>query len=351
MKKITFLLLLAFTSVTALPQTYLFQAKKKGSGKWGYANLKGEMVIPQQFKISTKFCKSGTALAHNGNFVLIDRNGEILKTDVKKISAKMDFYTTKDGYGIHGVHSGLLVFKDGGKWGALGPDGKTVIPFIYDRLTDFDGGLALAEKKGKFFVVHKNGDEIPLEIEDVKEIKQFSEGFGIVEVKGDKWGYVDGKGKVVIAPQFGTVGYFSGGIAWARSQEGMVGYINKQGEWVIKPQFKTAKELDPESGMAMIETSEGWGYTDMEGNTYFFEETSKAFAFSDGLAIGRKDGKIGYLNNKGEWAIDPQFDTGHPFNDEYAVVELNGAWGVIDKEGQWVIEPSFTDIGDVVMLD
>ncbi len=197
---------------------------------------------------------------------------------------------------------------DNGKWGALDAKGKIAIPVKYDQLTDFNSGYALAELKGKFFVVSKSGTETPVKASGIRAIKKFSEGLGIIEVNGELWGFVDADGKTAITPKYEGVGYFSGGLAWARL-EGIIGFINPEGEWVIKPQFATVRDF------------------------------------------GKKKGEVGFLNNKGEWAIAPQFDVVRDFKKGYAPVQVDNKWGLIDKTGKWVIKPAFPHMRDEPMMN
>lgn len=344
------LLLFLLPVTTIMSQNYLVRVQKEGSKKWGYANHKGEMIIEAKYIFATNFSEAGTALIYAKGPILINKNGDIIDTEVEKLAPMREMWGMPEGYAIHGVKEGYFLTKNEGGWGALGPDGKIAVPFKYDRLTDFNSGFSLAERDNNFFVLKNDGTEFPIEAADVREIKHFSEGLGMIEVKGGLWGFVDGNGKIAIEPQFNLLGYFSGGLALARSKNGLIGYIDKQGDWVIEPQFNNAKEFDKESGMAVVSIGNDWGYVDTKGNTHIFEETSKTFNFSNGLAIGKKKGKIGYLNNKGKWAIEPQFDAGHRFNSGYAPAKLKGLWGIIDKKGNWVAEPAFKNIGKVVLV-
>lgn len=350
-RKICFsLFLFLLCGMTVYSQTYVFQAKQKGSRMWGYANLNGEMIIEQQFKVVTKFCEEGIAMVNDGDYIMINLKGEPIPMAVLKIRPMMDAWATPNGWGFHGANSGIIVTKNDGKWGALGPEGIAIAPFRYDRITDFNNGFALAERDKSFFVLDRSGNEIPVQAKGIKEIKHFSGNLGIIEVKGELWGFVGEDGQTVIEPRFKGVGYFNGDITWARADNGKIGYIDKMGNWVIEPQFEKAKEFDQESGMAVVSVGNGWGYVDINGNINVFEKTSKVFDFSEGLALGRKNKKIGYLNTKGEWAVEPQFSAGHPFQNGFAAVQLDGLWGLIDKEGNWEVVAKFTDIGGVALV-
>ena len=107
----------------------------------------------------------------------------------------------------------------------------------------------------------------------------FCEGFVSVQL-GDKWGYINKKGKLVINAQFDSAEKFDEktGLAVV-SNDGYYGYINKKGEYVIEPKYEGAEP------------------------------------FSDnGLAPVCVDGRWGYINKKGEIAIIPRFYSVGPFS-------------------------------------
>ena len=97
---------------------------------------------------------------------------------------------------------------------------------------------------------------------------------------GDKWGYIDREGKIVIEPQFDKAFSFDNGLALARRNEKKKGYINTEGEFVIEPQ------VDPPFYIS---------------------------ALSNGLAVLKIDDKYGYINAKGEVVIEPRFDDARSF--------------------------------------
>ena len=52
----------------------------------------------------------------------------------------------------------------------------------------------------------------------------------------------------------------------------------------------------------MVKVNNQWGYVYLKENIKIFQETEKTYVFSKGLAIGRKNGKVGFLDNQGKWA-------------------------------------------------
>ena len=65
------------------------------------------------------------------------------------------------------------------------------------------------------------------------------------------------------------------------------------------------------------------------------------FAYSQELALVRKDGKFGYITKEGSFAIAPKFSAAKNFSDGLAAAEEKGKWGFIDTKGEWVIAPTF----------
>jgi len=165
--------------------------------------------------------------------------------------------------------------------------------------------------KGKEGFMDMNGNVV---LSGFDAVGGFSEGLAPVLV-GDKWGYIDRTGKVVIQPRWknnndwpgAAVGAFSDGLAavteyasWGVRDDSnywtyKCGYIDKTGEYVIKPQMRQA--CGPfRDGLAAVEV-------DLDGP----EDT-------------KDTGWLGYIDTKGSWAIPPKFFKGGTFSEGYALV-------------------------------
>ena len=68
-------------------------------------------------------------------------------------------------------------------------------------------------------------------------------------IAGDRRGYIDKQGQVVINPSFDDARWFSDGLAEVRLG-GQWGYIDKQGQTVINLQFKGTREFS--EGLAAV---------------------------------------------------------------------------------------------------
>lgn len=215
--------------------------------------------------------------------------------------------------------------------------------------------------------------------------------YGLVCVKvGDKWGFANKQGEIVIEPQFSRPGKFHQGV-YPASKDGKYGYINTKGEWVIEPQFLMATEFregyalvidnpealdDPkqriyklidgcgnvvfnvpegsncwpvcdgmiptwtQDGRLVVYSTSGDVLFDIEADLFDGDE-STYWVFFEGLMAVCKDEKWGYINTKGEWVIEPRYERADYFVGGIAQVEVDGKAGYVDKNGNFVIEPQY----------
>lgn len=338
---------MAFHALFSFSQTTLVQVKAE-SGKWGYANAKGDMVIPAQYKNCNEFSPDGLAVVEisSGNSI-INTKGEIIPAEVQNFEIIAGIF----GIGSKGYSNGLLAVRSGKKWGYLNTTGKIAIPLNYDYVTEFNNGYATARIGGRFMVLDTKGAETALLSKDnIDDIKHFSEGLAPIRSSNGLFGFANTKAETVIKVQFKSVGYFSGGFAWAKNAEGKVGFINTKGEWALQPVYLDVTNFDPVSKYARVKDESGWYYIDATGKKLVVTDTGSWGDFSGGLAMGDQAGKKGFYNTKGEWVIKPQFEGARKFENGYAAAKQDGKWGLIDTSGNWVAKPAFSGIYDVVII-
>lgn len=179
-----------------------------------------------------------------------------------------------------------------------------------------------------------------------------SSGFDLIPyMAGDKWGFIDDEGKIIINPQFLAAGVFQEDVALVASSEGKYGFIGKDGKYVVNPTYKSASSFS--EGLACVVPEDGKPqYIDKTGNVKFtVNEGRYSGVFNDGLAlvgVESKEGvKWGYIDQTGKMAINAQFDAAGIFSEGLAAVAMtskeNGEtlWGFIDKNGTIVVNYQF----------
>lgn len=233
----------------------------------------------------------------------------------------------------------------------LDKKGLLIVKLQFDRVENFSEGLAAVSSGGVQL------DPRESELSGGKwgfYTGGFSEGLARVMV-GDKFGYVDKTGNLVIKPQFYRAAAFSNGLALVGASDNELGYINKTGQIVIPMKFDSAEDFS--EGLARIGINGKWGYIDKMGKIVIqpqfdsqiqFDSRNSAATFSEGLAVVKSGDKYGYINKMGKVVIKPQFDQAGSFSDGLAQVTTGNKWGYIDKTGKLVIQPqveAYIDFG------
>ena len=199
----------------------MFRVMKNGN--YGFVNSEnGSLIIPCIYDQAFSF-QEGVAIVRikgKGN-ALISKRGEIL-TD----------------YNVHPVdnfveYGTIRATKDEGKYGIIDAQGKTVIPFIYDFLFNFNSnGYEVFEEKGKRGILNKQNSVI---IPPIYDDLHFGGDSELIAVKqNEKWGFVNFHNQVVIPFAFDQVGNFGPKKDYAIVyQNGREGYIDKKGNLIV----------------------------------------------------------------------------------------------------------------------
>ena len=337
---------------------YRLLAIPEGARLFGYANMKGEMVIEHQFYQAFGFDPSGVSLgflknehANNGYekttikpFIFFDANGNPLPQQPSSLyMVQQKFNYAKE---MRGFYDGIFIASTNERMTdryGMNYEGKMVTSTDYSWMSFFSEGFAVAKhKKNGFVIVKPNQDDSPIKGKVIKA-KNPTEGLAPVRAENDKWGFVNIDGEWAIPAKFNDVGNFWGGYCWARNDKDLLGYINNEGEWVIQPKFRKGKFLDPVSEIAMVVEKRDWCYVNLDGEITYGEKKQKLYEYSDGLAIKRnpKTKKVGCIDAKGEWVIEPEYEVIRPFMRGFAVAKKDKLFGLLNKKGEWVIEPKF----------
>lgn len=216
-------------------------------------------------------------------------------------------------------------------------------------------------------------------------IKLFSHDKQTIDYKlipvlsGEKWGYIDHKGRFVVNPQFNDCSLFSEGLALVKSSNDRVGYINSKGAFVIEPKYKTGTDFS--EGLAFVVREDGYpecidktgeviftlkdaksvrgfcegracymasnlkcGFVDKTGKVVISPQFEAASDFHEGLAlVFNKDNKAGYIDKSGKLVIMYQFDKAGAFSEGLAPFSNGEMIGFISPKGKYIINPQFDD--------
>lgn len=197
--------------------------------RWGFLDANGTVVVEPKYREVGSYSE-GLCFVRDGNTpAYIDRQGRTAFRLPRNTDGAGGF---RFGRALIGLHMGK---KRQGKvgpfghptetdlqFGFLARDGTMAIKPVYTAAGGFTEGLApvSVSDKAEFFGV---------EDETV-------DGFFGPADDGQRWGFIDPNGTLVIPMRFNRVSHFWEGRARAR-HNGKWGFIDKTGEFVIPPRF------------------------------------------------------------------------------------------------------------------
>lgn len=170
--------------------------------------------------------------------------------------------------------------------------------------------------------------------------------------EGEKYGYKDETGNVIIKPQFKHAEDFVEGIGRVRLENNDLACINLNGNIIIQginvyTDFKDGiaiaikgdDEPSLDNGIVTDNNPEMY-YIDKSGNMLFGKYFPQVKQFSEGLACVQIKGspmettmmRYSYIDKSGKQVTEEEYEMAGSFNNGYARVMKNGKFGTIDRE-------------------
>lgn len=207
-----------------------------------------------------------------------------------------------------------VAVSNGEHWGYANWQGDVVIPYQFERVTEFSEGRAFVQQTdGLFSCIDRDGAIVfTLNDNTIVDASPYREGLARIarEVDGEiRIVLIDPKGEQAIEEEFQLVGEFANGCA-AASPLGSesFGLINHDGMWITEPKyFGVGHRTTPMTygRIGFIESADRpcrGGYLDQNGNEVIvFESVHSIGRFHHGAALVRTPDWFGLIDVHGEW--------------------------------------------------
>lgn len=306
-------------------------------------------------------------------------------------------------------HCGLAYaakeMNDSVKYGFIGTEGQTVIPFIYDKVEDFSCDRAVVNKDGAWLVIDKSGRTIMDDSLLITERETgnhsgdsgqyedagppaFHNGLMLVG-QGEKYGYADTSGNIVIPCTLYNAFDFSDSAALVATDTAAENLPDRGSDWLDSlynglPPGPTAyhwaviditghvlytfgKKEKPDLDQYLSEgffsfyndSLKTWGVINRYGKIIIPARFSnEPLPFSDAVTLiqmddtKRDNNKAGYLlvfDTSGHTLArvplsgryGTMYDSNRRFCEGLMAVKMDDKWGYIDKNGSFMIAPQF----------
>lgn len=311
-----------------------FCAFVKLNGKWGAIDTLGKTVLPFEYQLTYKNADEFSEFDYSF------RQGKILilETGIEMVCKVM----RNDRYGLVSLATGKVViepiydnhltFRDfydettntnfmyaiasvNGKWGSIDIQGKTIIPFEYDKIitpqeeyNDLIGQAKVIKNKRYGLVSLLTGNVFTAPVYDQDfSFEETMWGMTAIVYKNKKAGMLNSKG-VEFVPCKYDVGkkpfvdldydYFM-----LVRQNNKVGVIDTAGHELVRCQYDEIKMSDAMGEVFEIKKNEKYGLCGFDGNEIIAPLYDKTFYFEGDYALVKLKGKYGVINKKGETVV------------------------------------------------
>lgn len=299
-----------------------------------------------------------------------------------------------DEHGCSYKERGFLIGR-GGKYGVSDVEGHVVMDCEWDSV-EYSCGVYIVSQGGKFGLIDRNGVKLTaLEYDCLRSGRD--DGL-IPAKKGEKWGYIDSGGSVVLDFKYEDACPFIDGrgavrlhgmwttvdrrgVIASRSfdsihdgrywcSEGLMpvciggkwGFADNMGNIVIKAGYKWVETFY--NGTAYASNDFSWWFIDrngdrIKGNSRNLRElnwSGDACTFSSGgLHAACKGNRLGYVDNEYEIVIPFEYDFNKNaagrrgrFSEGLLNISKNGRWGYIDNRNETVLDFIYDDASEFI---
>ena len=251
------------------------------SGKYGYIDHTGKVIIRPQFIWADDFWRGLGTVYVCGAYASIDPSGALVPLRIT-------------------VPGRLEPKHEGQKIGFVDEQGRFKINPTFDDALPFSDGLAAVQIGKEWGFVDTAGQLIIRP--DFKAAYYFREGVGMAALdSGDV--LIDKSGNV-LASGFGLVDLVSTGRVPV-TKDGKNGYLDLQGRVAIPLVYDGGRRFS--NGVAAVKKGDKWGYVDPAGRTVIPLEFDEAGEFGNGLAPARRGSRTGFINKSGGFVFDLPF--------------------------------------------
>jgi hypothetical protein len=243
-------------------------------------------------------------------------------------------------------------------WGYANEKGEIIIQPKYSKCYKFspDGWAAIYNPdEHQYYFINTKGENLNTEVKAFKlrdgmgfDVEGFKSGMAMIKV-GEKWGYMNTDGKMVIQAKYDDANDFNDGYASAKMGDKYFVLDTKGTENPVDASGITDMRSFSEGYAPYKASDKKFGFIGSDGKVAIPARYQSVGYFQNGLAWAKEaDGKLGYINSKGEWVIKPQFDAGKEFDKEsgLARVKAGDHWAYVSKSGEMVNVNSTETWGD-----
>lgn len=240
----------------------------------------------------------------------------------------------------------LSVFDENGKYGLKNQDGTVVVPCDYDKINHavWRGRGWYLEKNGKWGAVNERGEWMfPVEYDDIKDRL---EG-GHFLTKNSKMGFSNSEGVLTIDFLYDKLVNYSSSWDGAEAKLGEKwGYVDKDGNVVVPIEYDYVSLCA--DGMIKVEKDNKYGFYNIKGRIVIdiiYDYANDFTSSFPGVTVVRKNNKSGVINLYGGPVLPLEYEDIIIDAPNVYRVKKDGTFGIIDRDGNVLFPFKYKDLG------
>lgn len=169
----------------------------------------------------------------------------------------------------------------------------------------------------------------------------FGQHAALLPIKIDhKWGFINPKGEVVIAPQYDFTEPFVCNLARVK-QKGYVGVVDQNGNTVVPVDKKDIEIYCP--NLISVKIDSLWGLDDHSGNVLLPPNYASIDPLNSNTLVLKRFGLCGLYQIQTGMVIEPTYTRIEPKGSFYLAFKSGGV-GLVDSSLQEVLEPKYAEV-------
>lgn len=258
------------------------------------------------------------------------------------------------------------------KIGLISADGKEASPFLYDALSEYKNGRAIAYYNGSYGAINEHGIWIMTPYYDSLALMENQ----IYFKQGSEYGLADWYGKIVYRSQEKFQAAAKAAIHI--NEDSSYSLLSLNGELLLEHQYDSIESLNedllllkrdnqrflyrpsdafdarldpmidslgrPNNGYMAVRKDGQWGFINTSGGLVIANRYEEVSSFAEGLFGVKLIGKWGYVNEREELIIQPNYDQIERFQNGLAVVMNAGKYGIINQQSEAIVKIDYDNI-------
>lgn len=245
-------------------------------------------------------------------------------------------------------------------WVFVDRSGQRVGQATFDEMRPLSNGLAAVRVGDRWGYADSTGAVVIAPA--YQEALEFlvADRAAVMSPENARWGYIDRSGAWVVDPTLHETWGYSQGLAGARVSIGLrtsristaisdlsAGILRRDGTWLRAPvedphgADRLLRVREASEDRVAVDVQGKWAFLDLDGEVVVPANYDDSRDYSEGTAPVQSEGTWSFIDRDGQTTLAGPYQDALPFHEGLAAVKTGGGWSYVDPRGVVVIPGPF----------